>query len=202
MRGIPAREFTLAQFLPGRDFACQSLWRDGQLVLIKTFERLSYVVRGSAASSVSSLASLMKMVYEPRVVEVCTAAIRQLDRRASGVFCIDLKESSDGTPCVTEINAGRFSMSTNVYDLTGRYNMALAYVQLARKTCEVPPETYDVVEDHYMVRDLDGPPRVLTADALFDGILDATGEATCSAGDCRSPKRRRTSHGRLQSAHA
>lgn len=202
MRGIPEREFTLAQFLPGRDFACQSLWRDGQLVLIKTFERLSYVVRGSAASSVSSLAALMKMVYEPRVVEVCKAAIRQLDRRASGVFCVDLKESADGTPCVTEINAGRFSMSTNVYDLTGRYNMALAYLQLARKTFEVPPETYDVVEDHYMVRDLDGPPRVLTADALFDRILDATGEVTSSGGGRSSPKRRRTSHGRLQSAHA
>jgi len=31
--------------------------------------------------------------------------------------------------------------------------MALTYVQLALGTCEIFPEAYDVVEDHYMVRD-------------------------------------------------
>jgi biotin carboxylase len=190
MRGIRERGFTLAQYLPGRDFGCQSLWKGGRLVLIKTFERLSHVVRGSEASRVSSLAALTKMVHEPRVVEVCEEAIRRLDGRASGVFCVDLKEDADGVPCITEINAGRFSMSTNVYDLTGKYNMALAYVQLALGRCDVPPGTYDVVEDHYMVRDLDIPPGVLSADALFDGIIDARGEAAGSADHRSSPKRR------------
>ena len=42
MRGVPARQFTLSEYLPGRDFACQSLWMEGQLVLIKTTERISY----------------------------------------------------------------------------------------------------------------------------------------------------------------
>ena len=172
MRGVPARAFTLAEFLPGRDFGCQSLWRGGRLVLIKTFERLSYVVRGSQASQVSSLAALTKMVFEPRVVEVCAEAIGRLDGRASGVFCVDLKEDTRGVPRVTEINAGRFSMSTNVYDLTGKHNMALTYVHLALGECDALPETYDVVEDHYMVRDLDTPPGVFPAEAFFDGILD------------------------------
>jgi len=173
MRGVPAGAFTLAEYLPGRDFGCQSLWTAGRLVLIKTFERLSYVVRGSQASRVSSLAALTKMVFEPRVVEVCTEAIRRLDRRATGVFCVDLKEDARGVPCVTEINAGRFSMSTNVYDLTGEHNMAVTYVRLALGGLDAPPETYDVVEDHYMVRDLDTVPGVFHGDAFFDGIVDA-----------------------------
>jgi carbamoyl-phosphate synthase large subunit len=174
MRGVPARAFTLAEYLPGRDFGCQSLWTAGRLVLIKTFERLSYVVRGSQASQVSSLASLTKMVFEPRVVKVCTEAIGQLDRRATGVFCVDLKENGRGVPCVTEINAGRFSMSTNVYDLTGKHNMALTYVHLALGEFEALPDTYDVVEDHYMVRDLDTTPGVFPAEAFFDGTLDVS----------------------------
>jgi carbamoyl-phosphate synthase large subunit len=173
MRGVPAEAFTLAEYLPGRDFGCQSLWTAGRLVLIKTFERLSYVVRGSQASRVSSLAALTKMVFEPRVVQVCTEAIGHLDRRATGVFCVDLKEDVRGVPCVTEINAGRFSMSTNVYDLTGKHNMAVTYVHLALGELDAPPETYDIVEDHYMVRDLDTIPSVFHGEAIFDGILDA-----------------------------
>src|SRR5262249_20543377 len=31
MRGVPPSAFTLSEYLPGRDFACQSLWKDGQL---------------------------------------------------------------------------------------------------------------------------------------------------------------------------
>jgi len=46
-------------------------------------------------------------------------------------------------------------------------------VHLALGECDALPETYDVVEDHYMVRDLDTPPGVFPAEAFFDGILDA-----------------------------
>ena len=42
MRDVPASSFTLSEYLPGRDFLCQSLWKDGALVLANTFERLSY----------------------------------------------------------------------------------------------------------------------------------------------------------------
>ena len=47
MRDVPVASFTLSEYLPGRDFGCQSLWKDGQLVLIKTYERLSYLGSGS-----------------------------------------------------------------------------------------------------------------------------------------------------------
>ena len=32
----------IAEYLPGRDFFCQSLWQDGHLVLVKTCERVAY----------------------------------------------------------------------------------------------------------------------------------------------------------------
>ena len=37
MRGVAASEFTLSEYLPGRDFGCQSLWNDGTLILVKTY---------------------------------------------------------------------------------------------------------------------------------------------------------------------
>jgi glutathione synthase/RimK-type ligase-like ATP-grasp enzyme len=173
MRGIPVRSFILSEYLPGRDFGCQSLWKEGKLVLIKTYERLSYLGAGSHPSQISSVAALAKTVNAPRVVEICARAIPALDKKASGVFSVDLKESARGVPCVTEINAGRFSFATNLFDLTGKHNMAVTYVRLALGEPVSVNEEYDVAEDYYMLRDADSSPRVFHADECFEGIQDA-----------------------------
>jgi glutathione synthase/RimK-type ligase-like ATP-grasp enzyme len=125
MRGVPARDFTLAEYLPGRDFACLMVWKDGRLVLAKTCERLSYFFAGSQPSGRSSMAALSKTVHEPRVVELCVRAIRALDPRASGVFSIDLKGDAAGEPRITEINAGRLIAQATLLDRAGKHNLTL-----------------------------------------------------------------------------
>ena len=109
MRGVPVTAFTVSEYLPGRDFLCQSLWRKGRLILVNTFERLSYFGGENSPSGVSSLSSLAKTVVDHRIVDVCRAAVEAVDHRASGAFSVDLKEDARGTPCITEINAGRSS---------------------------------------------------------------------------------------------
>lgn len=173
MRGVPASSFTLSEYLPGRDFAVQGLWKDGTLILLKICERLSYFAGGSQPSGTSSTPALGKIVFEPRVVEVCRNAIHAVDDRASGVFSIDLKEDTGGVPCVTEINAGRFCMITNVFDLTGKHNMAATYVRLAFDEPVEIREEYDVAEGYYLVRDLDTVPGIFHADEFFEGIEEA-----------------------------
>ncbi len=172
MRGVPPTSFALSEYLPGRDLGCQSLWKDGRLVLIKTYERLSYLGTGSQPSQVSSIAALAKTVVEPRVVETCRKAVAALDRKASGIFSIDLREDSRGVPCITEINVGRFSSATTIFDLAGKYNMAVTYVRLALGEVVDVRKAYDAVEDYYMLRDLDAPPGIFHADEFFDGIKD------------------------------
>lgn len=172
MRGVPARSFILSEYLPGRDFGCQSLWKDGKLVLAKTYERLSYLGTGSNPSQVSSVAALAKTIADRRVVQICERAIRALDRKASGIFSIDLREDARGVPCITEINAGRFSSATNIFDLAGKYNMAVAYVYLALGGPVSIRAEYDAVEDYYMLRDVDSPPRIFRSEEFFEGIKD------------------------------
>jgi len=172
MRGVPVRDFTLGEYLPGRDFACQMLWDRGRLVLAKTFERLSYYGGGARAGAVSSVAALAASTAAPRVVEVCAAAVRALDRAMSGLCCLDLKENTAGVPCVTEINVGRFSLSTGIYDLVGKHNMAGAYLRLALGEPVDLGEPYDAAPDHYLVRDVDTLPAIVHADELFEGIID------------------------------
>ena len=172
MRDVPVTAFTISEYLPGRDFGCQSVWKDGRLVLIKTYERLSYLGSGSQPALVSSVAALAKTVFDPRIVDTCARAIRTLDSRASGVFSADLKENVHGVPCLTEINAGRFSSATNIFDLTGKQNMATTYVQLALDEPVEIRNEYEAAENWYMLRDIDTPPRLFHADEFFDLVDD------------------------------
>jgi carbamoylphosphate synthase large subunit len=172
MRGIPVGSFTLSEYLPGRDFCVQCLWRNGTLVLAKMAERISYIDTGSP-SGVSSMAALAKTIFEPRAMKICVKAIRALDPKASGAFFVDMKENEKGIACITEINAGRFASMTNLHDLAGRHNMASLYVRLGMGGRVKLPSPYDFAEDYYVVRSVDTLPAVIHADRLFEGIEDA-----------------------------
>ncbi len=186
-RGIPATEFTLSEYLPGREYGVQGLWHEGQVVLLKMVEVLAYFGGESHPSGVSSTPALAKVVCEPRVVDVCARVLHALDARASGMFSIDLKEDADGVPCVMEINAGRFCMITSIYDLTGKHSMAAAYLRLAFGEPVEAVADQDVAEDYYLIRDLDTLPGIFHADELFDGIHDAreTARQRGSKGEAR-----------------
>lgn len=173
MRGVPVRAFTLSEYLPGRDFGCQSLWDRGRPVLTKAFQRLAYIAAGGHPSGVSSVAALARTAADPQVREVTARAVRALGRNITGLFSVDLKEDGEGTVCVTEINAGRFLAGTNLLDLSGKHNMAVTYVQLALGESVGSLEEPDQATDHYMVRDVDTLPGVFHAEEFFAGIEDA-----------------------------
>lgn len=172
MRGIPKGLFTLSEYLPGRDFCVQCLWKDGRLVLAKMAERITYLVSGSP-SGVSSTPALAKTVLEPRAIRVCARAIRALDASASGVYFVDMKERADGTPCITEINAGRFATITNIHDLPGRHNMAVTFVRLALDEPVAIRGHSDFADGFYLVRSVDTVPAVIHGDELFKRIAYA-----------------------------
>lgn len=189
MRGVPVTAFVLSEYLPGRDFGCQSVWKDGRLVLIKTYERLSYIGMGSQPAQVSSVAALAKTVVESKVVDTCVRAIKLLDAKVSGIFSVDLKEDARGIPCITEIGVGRFSSATNIFDLVGKHNMAKTFVQLARGAPVKIEDSYDAVLDWYMLRDLDGPPRIFHASQFSDNIVNTWQGAASGRGRLKATER-------------
>ncbi len=173
MRGLPVRSFTLAEYLPGREILCQSVWHHGRMVLANTFERLAYFGTDNIPSGVTSLSSLAKTVIEPGVVDLCRRAVQAVAPAACGAFSIDVKEDAAGRPYITEINAGRFFMAMTAFDRVLKHNMALTYVRLALGAPVGFRDEYDTVEDYYMVRDLDSEPAIFHADEVFEGIDEA-----------------------------
>lgn len=177
MRGIPADTFTLSEYLPGRDFMCMSLWRDGQMALVTTFEKLSYFGGDSHPSGTSSLSSLAKTIIDHRLVDICRQAVQALSPSASGAFSIDLKENRDGVPCITEINAGRFFIGMTAFDQVSGASSAWVHVRLALGEPVHLQQAYVTVPDYYVVRDLDNRPGVLSGDELLESIVRWPGEA-------------------------
>ncbi len=154
-RGLAATDFMVSEFLPGREFAFQSVWLDGRLVTSAARERLEYVFGHLMPSGQSSSPSVARTVHRDDVNELATKVVQAVDPQATGVFCVDLKEDEDGRPLVTEINAGRFFTTSNFLAEAGA-NMPYAYLRLALGEDVNGLPTYDAVEEGlYWVRMID-----------------------------------------------
>jgi carbamoyl-phosphate synthase large subunit len=156
MRDIGYGSFMASEFLPGKEFAFQSVWYDGELITSQARERLKYLMGHLMPSGQTSTPSLARTVNRNDVNETATKAVELVDKKATGIFCIDMKENAEGIPCVTEINAGRFFTTSNFFSAAG-VNMPYIYVKLAYGE-EIPPvKKYNPLpEELYWVRVIDG----------------------------------------------
>ena len=154
-RGCGWRDFMVSEFLPGREFAFQSVWRDGELITSAARERLEYVFGHLMPSGQSSSPSVARSVHDEDVNDLASRAVLAVDAQATGVFCVDLKEDADGRPLVTEINAGRFFTTSNFFAEAGA-NMPYTYVRLALGESPEGLSRFDAVEPGlYWVRMID-----------------------------------------------
>lgn len=155
MRGLDFADFMVSQFLPGREYAFQSLWNAGELLTSQARERLLYLYGHLTPSGQTSTPSLAKTVHRDDLNELAAACITAIDPQATGIFCVDLKEDAEGRPLLTEINAGRFFTTSNFLAEAGS-NMPYHYVRLGlgEPAAELP-RFNAVAADLYWVRMVD-----------------------------------------------
>jgi hypothetical protein len=167
LHGIRVSDFTLGEYLPGRHLIVQGLWRSGRLLRAQTMEVLSYFAVGNNPSAAFSLSNLAKTVEANEPLEVALAAVHAIERMPSGTLIVELKERMDGTPCITEINAGRFPAGVTALLATGGDNMVetFACAALGEVSGRVDPKAAAV--ERYLVRDIDSLPMVLSPAELL-----------------------------------
>jgi carbamoyl-phosphate synthase large subunit len=159
--GLSYGDFMACEFLPGKEFAFQSLWENGELITSAARERLEYIFGELTPSGQSSSPSVARVVRRDDVNEIATKAILAIDDRATGVFCIDLKENIEGIPCITEVNSGRFFTTSNFFASLGA-NMPYIYIKLAYKENMVELPKYNAVPDGcYWIRLMDKGPILI-----------------------------------------
>jgi predicted ATP-grasp superfamily ATP-dependent carboligase len=165
-RGIDYGDFMASEFLPGHEFAWQSLWYEGELITAQARERIEYIFGALTPSGQTSSPSVAKTVNRADLDETCQAAVRAVSKKPHGVYCVDLKEDASGVPKVTEINIGRFFTTSNFFAHAG-LNMPAMYLELAMtgKLKEKPKQLNPLEDDLYWVRMIDMGYKLVKGDA-------------------------------------
>lgn len=157
-RGQEESNFLVCDLLPGRDFAVQSIWRDGTCVLIKAVQRLSYIFAKNMPQNSSSSPSIAMQIYDKEVIDTCIKAITAINNKANGIWSIDLKEDQYGIPRVNEINIGRFCMISPIFN-HGKHNMVKTYIDCAMGKEVLPEKDLGTdITNVVMIRELDTNP--------------------------------------------
>ncbi|QFU85455.1 hypothetical protein [Amycolatopsis sp. YIM 10] len=155
-RGLDYGDFMASEYLPGEEFAWQSLWHEGELITSQARSRIEYIFGNLTPSGQSSSPSVAKTVNRDDVNKIGEAAVRAVSAKPSGVFCVDMKENAQGVPMVTEINVGRFFTTSNFFAHAG-LNMPDMYIQLGlgNQLAEKPAVYNPLPDDLYWVRMID-----------------------------------------------
>jgi predicted ATP-grasp superfamily ATP-dependent carboligase len=165
-------QYLVAEYLPGRNFACCMVFDRGQLVKAGIYERLEYFMGHLVISGISGNIARGGLVNDERVRAIAEEAVRlisaQHDEPAHGLFTVDLRAAADGSPKVTEINV-RHTAATSAL-AAGGANMAEAQVltSLGRRG-EAGETVVTLPEDSVILRDIDGPPLLVSERELEVG---------------------------------
>jgi len=148
-------QFMISEFLPGKEYAFQSIWAYDKLITSMTRERLAYVFGARMPSGQSSSPTIARTCHSEAVNRIGTQGIRAIDPVPNGIYCVDLKEDKNGVPCITEINAGRF-FTTSIFFSTAGSNMPYYYL-LSAYGEDLPklPQYNALPEDLYWIRNID-----------------------------------------------
>lgn len=156
MKGLDYQDFMVSEFLPGKEYAFQSFWSDGNLLMSQARERKQYVFGNLTPSGQSSSPSVAMTINNSEVNEIAAAAVRAIDKMANGIFCVDLKTDKNGRVLPIEINAGRFFTTSYFFSAAG-LNMPYYYTKqgIGEKINDHFKQYDNLVEGLYWVRMID-----------------------------------------------
>lgn len=158
--GIP--RFQLSEYLPGANYGCFCLFKDGKLVKMAQAERMEYIMAKVALSGITGNTSKGRLLNRQTIKDVALKAISticlQTDEVMNGLVVVDMKCDSSGRPFVTEINIRHVAYSSSF--ATAGFNISEYQLLLALGR---DAEVSRAVEEQYplhnlILRDVDGLP--------------------------------------------
>lgn len=156
--GLKWNDFLVNEFLPGNEVSWLSIWKDGKLICSQQKERVEWVQGSISPSGVGGTTAIQKTVHYPNINKICTRTVLAVDDRPQGIFVVDTKENKNKTPCVTEINPGRF-FTTSLFYATLGINMPHIFVSLGLNLPIPKVSRYNSTQKNvYWIRIVDGGP--------------------------------------------
>jgi hypothetical protein len=153
----------LSNYLPGRNFSVEFVFKDNEEIGVFQKERISYSVKYRTEGIENRGSSMVSICRDNEDVYIAAHKAVKLLAEATktprhGFYGVDLKEDENGVFKVTEINAGRLlTASYSYYWLTG-YSLPLigARAFLGEEQQVLPPYPLD----HGIIRQTDQMPKL------------------------------------------
>jgi len=169
----PEMQFMVQKYLPGRNIAWQSVWKNGKLLTCQARERIEYIYPNLAPSGITGTPTVQRTLNEYKIHHAAVNAIELLDKHPNGVYSVDLKENEDCQPIPTKINCGRFFTTSYFFAYAGKIfdsptaNMPLVYV-LSGLDKKLPDgKFYNVLDEGiYWIRHIDCGHKLTKEDCL------------------------------------
>jgi carbamoyl-phosphate synthase large subunit len=122
--------FVAEEYLPGKNMAWQAIFKEGELITSVVWERIKYIIAHVSPSGITGTPSVARIIENKHVNKTAIEVVDSITKIPNGIFSIDFKENKNGTPCVTEINPGRFFTPSYMYVKAG-VNLPEIYLKLA-----------------------------------------------------------------------
>lgn len=158
------QEFIASEFLPGRNYACKLLYWEGELLQAACGERVYYIMSKVAPSGITGNTSFGRLLNRPDLFDISTKAMDLLFEETKtpkhGFFTVDLKESADGRPLITEINV-RMVAFNNCF-AHGGANFAESILKLlSGQELKLDQVLHQFEDDLIFLRDVDEDPIIM-----------------------------------------
>jgi len=154
--------FMASEYLPGKNYGCDLLFNEGELICSQAKLRLQYVLHKANPLGITGTTGFLKCVNEVKVNIEAEKAIYSIDPTPHGVFSVDFRENKNNILCVTEINAGRFLSSSLHLFHKSKLLLPYWYVKLAYNEKIPEVKKYNPLPDGLvLIRQVDAEPKVL-----------------------------------------
>ena len=160
-KGLKIADFSVSEFLPGREISTLMIWHNGKLICSQQKERIEWLQSNVSVSGSGTTTAIQKTVHDEAVNKLCTETIKAVEDNPQGVYVVDAKQNKNNVFCVTEVNPGRF-FTTSLFYPTAGVNMPYIYVALELGLPIPHVKPYNSVEkDIYWIRIADGGPAMV-----------------------------------------
>ena len=154
--------FQLSEYLPGSNYGCFCLFKNGELKKLAIAERIQYLMSKVAVSGITGNTCKGRLLNDKAIAQRAKDAIAFVCDKTqtvmNGMVVVDMRADANGEPKVTEINIRHVAFSSSFAN--AGFNLAEYHLlcTLDREN-ELTPELEQIYpENNYILRDVDGLP--------------------------------------------
>lgn len=156
------KQFQLSEFLPGGNYGCFCLFKNGKLVKMAQAQRIEYIMAKVAVSGITGNTSKGKLLNRDDIKQTALNAIdilcKQTGEVMNGLVVVDMKGDENDKPMITEINIRHVAFSSSFAN--AGFNISEYQLLLAlNRDDEISSEVEKIYpQNNAILRDVDGLP--------------------------------------------